>query len=62
MGNHRSKNSKYQGFYLAHNMLLGLNEVKYSLPITYCCKYHLLTTYDEHPKATEVVAILSMTA
>ena len=33
MDNHRSKTAKIRGFYLAHNTLLGLNELKYSLPI-----------------------------
>jgi hypothetical protein len=32
MDNHRSKTAKIRGFYLAHNTLLGLNELKYSLP------------------------------
>ena len=35
MGNHRSKTAKIRGFHLALNTLLGLNEVTYSLPITY---------------------------
>jgi hypothetical protein len=35
MGNHRSKTAKISGFHLAHNTLLGLNEVKYSLPIVH---------------------------
>jgi hypothetical protein len=33
MDNHRSKTAKLRGFYLAHNTLLRLNELKYSLPI-----------------------------
>jgi hypothetical protein len=33
MDNHRSKTAYIRGFYLAHNTLLGLNELKYSLPI-----------------------------
>jgi hypothetical protein len=33
MGNQRSKTANIGGFYLAHNMLLGLNELKYSLLI-----------------------------
>jgi hypothetical protein len=32
MGNHRSKTANIRGFYPAHNTLLGLNELKYSLP------------------------------
>jgi hypothetical protein len=32
MDNHRSKTAKIRGFYLTHNTLLGLNELKYSLP------------------------------
>jgi hypothetical protein len=32
MDNHRSKTAKIRRFYLAHNTLLGLNELKYSLP------------------------------
>ena len=32
MDNHRPKTAKIRGFYLAHNTLLGLNELKYSLP------------------------------
>jgi hypothetical protein len=33
MDNHRSKTANIRGFYLAHNTLLGLNELKYSVPI-----------------------------
>jgi hypothetical protein len=33
MGNHRSKTAIIRGYYLAHNTLRGLNELKYSLPI-----------------------------
>jgi hypothetical protein len=33
MDNHRSKTANIRGFYLVHNTLLGLNEVKYSEPI-----------------------------
>jgi hypothetical protein len=33
MDNHCSKTAKIRGFYLAHNTLLGLNELKYSEPI-----------------------------
>jgi hypothetical protein len=33
MDNHRSKTAKIRGFYLAHNTLLGLNELKYSVPV-----------------------------
>jgi hypothetical protein len=33
MGNHRSTTANIRGLYLAHNTLLGLNELKYSLPI-----------------------------
>ena len=33
MDNHRSKTAKIRGYYLAHNTLLGLNELKYSVPI-----------------------------
>jgi hypothetical protein len=33
MGNHRSKIANNTEFYLAHNTLLELNELKYSLPI-----------------------------
>jgi hypothetical protein len=32
MDNHLSKSAKIRGFYLAHNTLLGLNELKYSVP------------------------------
>jgi hypothetical protein len=32
MGNHHSKTANIRGFYQAHNTLLGLNELKYSLP------------------------------
>jgi hypothetical protein len=32
MGNHRSKTANIRAFYRFHNMLLGLNETKYSLP------------------------------
>jgi hypothetical protein len=32
MVNHRSKAANIWGFYLPHNTLLGLNELKYSLP------------------------------
>ena len=31
MGNHRSKTAKIRGLHLARNMLLGLNELTYSL-------------------------------
>jgi hypothetical protein len=37
MGNHRSKTANIWGFYLAHNTLLGLTELKHSLPIVYKC-------------------------
>jgi hypothetical protein len=30
MGNHRSKTANIRGFYLAHNTLLGLNELTYT--------------------------------
>jgi hypothetical protein len=33
MDNHRSKTANIRGFYLAHNTLLGLNELKYSVRI-----------------------------
>jgi hypothetical protein len=33
MGNHCSKTANIRGFYLAHNTLLGLNELKYSVPV-----------------------------
>jgi hypothetical protein len=33
MDNHLSKTANIRGFYLAHNTLLGLNELKYSVPI-----------------------------
>jgi hypothetical protein len=33
MDNHRSKTAKIRLFYLAHNTLLGLNELKYCGPI-----------------------------
>jgi hypothetical protein len=33
MDNHRSKIANIRGFYLAHNTLLGLNELKYCVPI-----------------------------
>jgi hypothetical protein len=33
MENHRPKTANIGGFYLAHNTLLGLNELKYSVPI-----------------------------
>jgi hypothetical protein len=33
MDNHRSKTAKIREFYLAHNTLLGLNELTYSVPI-----------------------------
>jgi hypothetical protein len=33
MDNYRSKTANIGGFYLAHNTLVGLNELKYSLPI-----------------------------
>ena len=35
MGNHRSKTAKIRGFHLARNTLLGLNELMYSLSLTY---------------------------
>jgi hypothetical protein len=33
MDNHGSKTANIRGFYLAHNTLLGLNKLKYYLPI-----------------------------
>jgi hypothetical protein len=33
MDNHRSKTANIRGFYVAHNTLFGLNELKYSVPI-----------------------------
>jgi hypothetical protein len=36
MDNHRSKTANIWGSYVAHNTLLGLNELTYSWPITYC--------------------------
>jgi hypothetical protein len=33
MDNHRSKTANISGFYLAHNTLFGLNELKYFMPI-----------------------------
>jgi hypothetical protein len=33
MDNHRSEAAKIREFYLAHNTLLGLNKLKYCLPI-----------------------------
>jgi hypothetical protein len=36
MDNHRSQTANIRGFYLAHNTLLGLNELTYSWPIPYC--------------------------
>jgi hypothetical protein len=33
MENHRSKAANIGGFYLAHNTLLGMNELKYSVAI-----------------------------
>jgi hypothetical protein len=61
MDNHRSKTAKIRRFYLAHNTLLGLNELTYSWPITYnVTNSTVTTTYAEHPKAIEVVAILGM--
>jgi hypothetical protein len=44
MDNHRSKTAKIRGFYLAHNTLLGLNELKYSLPIVNVC-VHITQSY-----------------
>jgi hypothetical protein len=35
MGNHHSKTVNMRGFYLAHNTLLGLNELKYTLLIVH---------------------------
>jgi hypothetical protein len=33
MNNYRSKTANIGGFYLTHNTLLGLNKLKYSLPV-----------------------------
>jgi hypothetical protein len=33
MDNHRSKSAKISGFYVAHNTLLGLNDLLYSVPV-----------------------------
>jgi hypothetical protein len=35
MGNRRSETAIIRGFYHAHNTLLGLNELMYSLPIVH---------------------------
>jgi hypothetical protein len=43
MGNHRSKTANMRGLYLALNTLLGLNELNYSLPITYMFLFILVT-------------------
>jgi hypothetical protein len=40
MDNHRPKTARIKGFHLAHNTLLGLNELTYSWPITYCYEFH----------------------
>ena len=45
MGNHRSKTAKIRGFHLARNTLLGLNELTYSLTITYCYSTGLCWAY-----------------
>jgi hypothetical protein len=50
MGNHHSKIANIRGFYLAHNMLLGLNELTYSLPILYMFLFTLVTV-NERPLA-----------
>jgi hypothetical protein len=41
MVNHRSKPANIRRFYLAHNTLLGLNELTYSWPMTYCHWFHI---------------------
>jgi hypothetical protein len=40
MENHARKTANIAVFYLAHNTLLGLNELTYSRPITYCLYFH----------------------
>jgi hypothetical protein len=59
MENHRSKTANIWGFHLAHNTLLGPNELKYSWPIKYIAtdSTGLITFYVEQLKAIEVVAI-----
>jgi competence protein ComGF len=43
MGNHRSKTANIRGFCLAHNTLLRLTELKYSLPIVQMFLFMLVT-------------------
>ena len=50
MGNHRSKTAKIRGFHLARNTLLGLNELTYSLLITYMFLFMNFALY-EYPLA-----------
>jgi hypothetical protein len=43
MGNHRSKTANIMGLYLAHNTLLGRNELKYSLHVAQIFLFMLVT-------------------
>ena len=63
MGNHRSKTAKMRRFHLARNTLLGLNELTYSLSITY--RYSTVAyslAYVKRRKSIELVAIKGMNA
>ena len=51
-----------QHIHLARNTLLGLNELTYSLPITYRYSTVFILAYVDHPKAIELVAIKGMNA
>jgi hypothetical protein len=53
MDNHRSKTAKFRGFYLAHNTLLGLNELKYSVPIVIVL-YMLVTALERLPALNQL--------
>jgi hypothetical protein len=49
MGNHRSETANIKGFCLAHKTLLGLNDLKYSLPTVNV--FVMLVTPIERPLA-----------
>jgi hypothetical protein len=51
MDNHRSKTANIREFYLPHNTLLGLNKLKYFLPIVNVF-VHVRTSTSSEPTKT----------
>jgi hypothetical protein len=63
MDNRRSKAAKFRGFYLAHNTLLGLNELKYFLPMgnVFVHVSHSYLTYTSFEPTKAVQRFCSLT-